>query len=195
MYKIPNEPWKNINMVYDAVMTGKAFSYLEKDFNKIYEKFILEKEQIFKKYEEDGNWERYTEIAIYNDLFIILGCAMIEFWVNSFGIHLLNEEYYKKNIERLNIVEKIRILIAIHKRKEIDDNNENVKNIRELFENRNSLVHPKAKRLKVDKMGEFVFEPNKVNNDDYLFVKKTLKNVHNFFKENEIVPESGLYFE
>jgi hypothetical protein len=195
MYKIPNEPWENINMVYDAVMTGKAFSYLEKDFNNIYEKFILEKEQIFKKHEEDGDWERYTEIAIYNDLFIILGCAMIEFWVNSFGIHLLNEEYYKKNIERLSIVEKIRILIAIHKREEIDDNNENVKNIRELFENRNSLIHPKAKRPKVDKMEEFVFEPNKVNNDDYLFVKKTLKNVYNFFKENEIVPEIGLYFE
>jgi hypothetical protein len=125
MDTIPIYPLDDLKLVYDSVMAGEAFSYLEKNFIKIYENFNQEKEQIIKKWEEDNDWEKYTEISIYNDLFIILGCAMIELWVNSFGVHLLKEEYYHKSIERMGIIEKIRILFAIHKRVEINDDMEN----------------------------------------------------------------------
>jgi|TergutMp193P3_1026864.scaffolds.fasta_scaffold02393_11 hypothetical protein len=188
MYKIPIDPWENMSLIADAVMAGEAFSYLENDFIKIYERFYLEKEQILRNYEEERNWERYIEISIYNSLFIILGCAMIELWVNSFGIHLLNEDYYHKNIERMGIIEKIKILIAIHKKEEIDDSNENIKNIRKLFDRRNGLVHPKAKRLEESLMEDLAFDPKKIDNKDYLFVKKTLKDTQKFFKDNEIIP-------
>ena len=187
MYKIPIDPWEDMSLIADAVMAGEAFSYLENDFIKIYELFYLEKEQILRNYEEERNLERYIEISIYNSLFIILGCAMIELWINSFGIHLLNEDYYHKNIERMGIVEKIKILIAIHKKEEIDDNNENIKNIRKLFDSRNGLVHPKAKRLKESLMEDLAFDPKKIDNKDYLFVKKTLRDTQKFFKDNEII--------
>ena len=163
MYKIPINPWDNMSFIFDSVMAGEAFSYLEKRFNKIYENFISEKEQILKKYEEDRDWERYAEIEIYNDLFIILGCAMIELWVNSFGINLLTEDYYHKNIERMSIIEKIGILAAIHKREEINDNNETIRNIRKLFDWRNRLVHPKAKRMNEKLIIDLAFDPNKRN--------------------------------
>ena len=195
MSKIPVDPWENMSLIYDSVMAGKAFLYLEKDFNKIYEIFILEKEQILKIYQEDGNWDRYLEIAIYSNLFVILGCAMIELWVNSFGIHLLDEEYYHKNIERMGIVEKIRILFAIHKREMIDDNNENIKNIRKLFDRRNSLVHPKAKRFKEERIKDMLFDPGKVDDEDYQFVKKTITDVQKFFMDNEIIPYRIHYIE
>jgi len=195
MYKIPINPWDNMGLIFDSVMAGEAFSYLEKKFIKIYEKFISEKEQILRKYEEERDWERYTEIAIYNDLFIILSCAMIELWVNSFGIHLLNEDYYHKNIERMSIVEKIGILVAIHKREEINDNNETIKNIRKLFDWRNRLVHPKAKRMKKKLLNDLAFDPNKMNDDSYQFVKTTLKDVYKFFEENEIVPDKVNYIK
>jgi hypothetical protein len=192
MYKIPINPWDNVNMLFDSVMAGEAFSYLEKSFIKIYEDFILEREQIKKIWEEDNNWEKYVEISIYNNLFIILGCAMIELWVNSFGIHLLNEDYYHKNIEKISIIEKIRILFAIHKREEINDDNECIKNIRKLFEWRNRLVHPKAKKLIKRRIKDSVFDPNKVDDKNYQFVKKTLKDTHDFFIENGIVID-GVY--
>ena len=195
MYKIPINPWDNMGFIFDSVMAGEAFSYLEKRFNKIYENFISEKEQILKKYEEDRDWERYAEIEIYNDLFIILGCAMIELWVNSFGINLLTEDYYHKNIERMSIVEKIRILVAIHKREEINDNNETIRNIRKLFDWRNRLVHPKAKRMNEKLIIDLAFDPNKMNDDTYQFVKTTLKDVYKFFEENEVVPDKINYIK
>ena len=186
MTTFPFYPLGDLNIVYDGVMSGKAFSYLEKKFNKIYKNFISEKENILKKWEEDGNWEKYIEISIYNDLFIILGCAMIELWVNSFGVYLLNEDYYHKSIERRGIIEKIRILTAIHKRIEITDNNECIKNIRKIFDWRNSLVHPKAKSLTKRRLEDFIFDPNNIDDEQYQFVKKTLNDTYNFFMENEI---------
>jgi hypothetical protein len=188
LHKIPNDPWENMSLITDAIMAGEAFSYLEKIFIKEYECFCIEKEQILKNYNEERNLDRYLEISIYNDLFIILGCAMIELWVNSFGIHLLNEDYYHKNIERMGIIEKIKILIAIHKKEEIDDNNEIIKDIRKLFDSRNRLVHPKAKRFKESLIEDLAFDPKKIDNKDYLFVKKTLKKTHKFFKDNDIIP-------
>jgi hypothetical protein len=54
---------------------------------------------------------------------------------------------------------------------------------------RNNLVHPKAKRLTTKMMvKDNAFDPNKIDNTDYQFVKKTLQDVYKFFEENEIVP-------
>jgi hypothetical protein len=194
MYKIPIDPWKNMNLIYDSIMAGDGFSYLDKNFNNIYDKFIAEKEQILKNFEEGSDFERFIEVELYNYLFIILGCAMIELWVNSFGIHLLTEDYYHKNIERMGIVEKIKVLFAIHKREEIDDNNEIIKNIRKLFDWRNSLVHPKAKKLsRKTLIKENAFDPNNIDNCEYQFVKQTLQDVYCFFEVNEFIPKGINY--
>jgi hypothetical protein len=187
MFKISEKPWDNMNLVYDGVMAGHGFKYLEKNYLVIYEEYISKKDEILMKYEKDGNWDKYIEIETYNRLFIILGCAMIELWVNSFGIQLLNEKYYQKNIERMGIIEKIKILLAIHKKIEMEDN-DIIKNIRKLFDYRNSLVHPKAKKVTSKNIEKYAFNPYNFNNDDYIFVKQTLKDAQIYFHENEIMP-------
>jgi hypothetical protein len=187
MINIPNNPWENMNLTYDSVMSGSAFLYFEKQFIVVYEKFENEREEILKQYDIDHNWDRFQEIQIYNHLFTILGCAMIELWINSFGIHLLTSEYYHKNVERIGIIEKIKVLTAIHKHEIFENENETIKNIRKLFDERNSFIHPKGKQFNQENMAEFAFCPENTSNEEYLFVKTTLSETHKLFKDIGII--------
>lgn len=80
-------------------------------------------------------------------------CLMsIEALLNAYGVECLGEEFYKRNLERLRITQKLETLLAIRRNKFIDDDAEILKIARKLFERRNQIVHPKASEIKRGKI-------------------------------------------
>lgn len=74
-------------------------------------------------------------------------CMAVEAFLNFYGVNRLGEKYYKHNLERLGISEKLKILITICTQEIIEDQDEIVQLVRRMFDRRNSLAHPKAKEL------------------------------------------------
>jgi len=104
-------------------------------------------------------WDEAYRAATSVHLFI---CMTIEAFVNHYGVKRLGEVFYKKNVERVGITEKISILILSCHQKLLDKDDQTIKKIRTLFDGRNSLVHPKTKEIVFEKLKDFVSKHPKV---------------------------------
>jgi hypothetical protein len=194
---IPKDPWQYINLLTNETIGISGIRILKKRYDEVYKTFceIKEKRKIGdREYLKTAKYSEVDEVILYNQMFIILGCAAIECWVNSFGITLLSEKFYKKNIERQDIIQKIVVLNAIHKNTELDENDVLI-SIRVLFEKRNALVHPKAKHLTESTMALLDFKFDDINDSEPKMVIDTIEKVILLFTEigiirNSLIPES-----
>ncbi len=109
----------------------------------------------------EAQWERTRSLdtsgrdigALQEYLFwrmnlIVWACCAIESYVNEEGVAWLGEDFFKENLERLGICEKIAVLYALKYRKRLEQSDENLRETRGLFGLRNRLVHPKTKQVK-----------------------------------------------
>ncbi|MBU2590693.1 MAG: hypothetical protein KKC21_01565 [Nitrospinae bacterium] len=87
---------------------------------------------------------------------ILFSCMTIEGFINNYGVRRLGEAFYKKNLERLGITEKLSLLILACIGKAIESNAVLMKKARALFDARNSLVHPKTKEFNHEKLDQYV---------------------------------------
>jgi hypothetical protein len=87
---------------------------------------------------------------------IVFACMAFEGFLNYYGVKKLGESFYKKNIERLGITEKLSAILAICRGILIESTSDFLQNARGLFDKRNSLVHPKAKEITSDNIHEYL---------------------------------------
>jgi hypothetical protein len=80
--------------------------------------------------------------------FVIWACCTIEAFVNSEGVALLEEVFYKDNIEKLGICQKIVVLYALKYRRRLESSHEAIVAVKKLFELRNRFVHPKTRNVR-----------------------------------------------
>lgn len=79
---------------------------------------------------------------------ILFACMAIESFVNDYGTRRLGEKYFKRNLERLRIAEKISVLLLICGLARMEPGDPLLARIERVFQERNSIVHPKTKEIK-----------------------------------------------
>ena len=82
-------------------------------------------------------------------------CMAIEGFINFYGVKRLGETYYKRVLERVGITEKLMLLYLLCFDCKLDPNEDVVKSIRRVFDQRNALVHPKTKEFNPEKASQF----------------------------------------
>ena len=88
--------------------------------------------------------DHFEEFIFWRKNLVIWTCCTIESFVNLEGISWMGEEFYKNAVERQNIVQKIRLIVAIKYNESIEPDNETLKSVRSIFDLRNQFVHPKT---------------------------------------------------
>jgi len=77
----------------------------------------------------------------------IFACMALEGFINNYGTVRLGEAFFKKNMERLGITEKLSVLILICLGIVLDKDDPLIVKTRSIFDERNRLVHPKTKEF------------------------------------------------
>ncbi|HCA26000.1 MAG TPA: hypothetical protein DEP32_17705 [Pseudomonas sp.] len=77
----------------------------------------------------------------------LFSCMAIEGFINYYGIKRLGDPFYRRNLERLGITEKLSTLLLACGLERIDPSDELIKKVRSIFDRRNSIVHPKSKEV------------------------------------------------
>lgn len=77
----------------------------------------------------------------------LYSCMTIEGFTNYYGTKRLGEDLFKPILERVGITEKLSLIYLVCFEKRILPSDKLVKDIRKIFDQRNSLVHPKTKEV------------------------------------------------
>jgi len=107
------------------------------------------------RHETDALWNRCYRSAVSSHLF---GCIAFEGFLNFYGVKRLGEEFYKRQIERLGITEKVPVLILSCRGLLLEADSAILTNVRHLFDARNKLVHPKAREIDLSRIHDYVVE-------------------------------------
>jgi hypothetical protein len=83
-------------------------------------------------------------------------CMTIEAFVNHYGVRRFGEEFYKSNMERMGIVEKIAVILAACHHVLLPRSHKYLKLIRRMFDLRNSMVHPKTREYRMERSNELI---------------------------------------
>ena len=89
--------------------------------------------------------DHFEEFVFWRKNLVIWTCCTIESVVNLEGTSWMGEEFYKKAVERQNIVQKIRLIVAVGNNELIEPDNETLKSVESIFGLRNQFVHPKTR--------------------------------------------------
>ena len=191
--------WKNVNYFTNSSVNMDGFIYIQHVYFKLYNEYInlipehlpsSEDEAMELTFKLD---EPHYHVAIYENILEILACTSIESLINTAGIHAMTEKFYKKTIERNDIVSKIRLLIFSISNTEIEENNLILRNIRALFDRRNSLVHPKSKKiLSIKDMEQAATNHLDTDNSNIIRLLKNYEKILEFFHEYDLIHESVL---
>ncbi|MFH1059712.1 MAG: hypothetical protein V1797_13690 [Pseudomonadota bacterium] len=96
-------------------------------------------------------------------------CMTLEAFINYYGIKRMGEKYYKKNLERLGITEKVAIIALSCSGILLEPDCDIIKKLRKLFDKINQLVHPKAREIEFDRLQDFAYiHPRDWNIGEYL---------------------------
>lgn len=190
--EINEYPWGTHHLGFNTSFGSDGYKHFEKLFLRVYEQFQKDKDQLlqhdFSKYSEEV-FSRFDEIEIYNMLFIVLCCANIETLVNMFGVRLMDEEVYKKCIERKSIKDKIKKLYKLHKSESISDPDGILGRIKDMFDKRHELVHPKAKNVTPQNQDEFVRRYWAYDDSEFQKTKRLLADVKTYFVQMGLITQ------
>ena len=78
---------------------------------------------------------------------MLFSCMAVESFINLYGVLRMGGEFYKRNIERVGISQKLEIIIAVGTQQLMSKNEEIALLIRRMFDKRNQLVHPKTSEV------------------------------------------------
>lgn len=87
--------------------------------------------------------------AISCHLFV---CMALEGFINAYGVRRLGERFYQQNLERVGITEKLAILGLCCRQWTIAPDSDVYRDFRQLFDDRNRLVHPKTREFRWEKL-------------------------------------------
>lgn len=122
---------------------------------------------------------------------LLFSCMAIEAFLNYYGVRRLGEPFFKRNVERIGITEKLAVVVAACCKKRMDENDTLPRAVRRLFDKRNSLVHPKTKDIEHHPIEEFISEyPSDYPVGTYI---ETLEKFLAFMKEiDPSIPDAEL---
>lgn len=92
--------------------------------------------------------------AISCHLFV---CMALEGFINAYGVRRLGERFYQQNLERVGITEKLAILGVCCRQWTVSPDSDVHKDFRQLFDDRNRLVHPKTREIRWDKLEDALY--------------------------------------
>ncbi|WP_171956528.1 hypothetical protein [Stenotrophomonas maltophilia] len=92
--------------------------------------------------------------AISCHLFV---CMALEGFLNAYGVRRLGERFYQQNLERVGITEKLAILGLCCRQWTITPDSDAYRDFRQLFDDRNRLVHPKTREVRWDKLEDALY--------------------------------------
>jgi hypothetical protein len=119
----------------------------------------------FIEYETDDIHNEAYRLETASFLFL---CMTIESFINHYGTKRLGETYYKRNLERIGITEKLSLLMAVCNQTKLDAKDPLLLKLRALFDRRNSLVHPKTKEFNPEKSEDFISKhPREIGLKEY----------------------------
>lgn len=94
--------------------------------------------------------KEFRELSEFSTATQIFSCMAIESFLNFYGVNQLGEDFYKRNFERLSSNQKLEALIAVSVHLSLEKEDVICKVVRRMFDQRNRLVHPKAKQIIAD---------------------------------------------
>jgi hypothetical protein len=94
--------------------------------------------------------KEFSQLNEFSTATQIFSCMAIESFLNFYGVNQLGEDFYKRNFERLSSNQKPEALIAVSVHLSLEKDDEICKVVRRMFDQRNRLVHPKAKQIEAD---------------------------------------------
>jgi len=136
-------------------------------------------------YKTDGLREEAYRYATSSILF---ACMTVEGLVNDYGTIRLGGDFYKRNLERVGITEKLSLIILICIGVKLEKKDELFKRTRKLFDKRNSLVHPKTKEFDFRRSEDFItLHPSELS------VEETIEDIEFIIERlNDMDPQIGL---
>jgi hypothetical protein len=85
-------------------------------------------------------------------------CMAIESFINHYGTKRLGEDYYKRNLERIGITEKLSLVAVVCNQTKLEAKDPLLIKLRALFDRRNSLVHPKTREFDPERPHDFIYK-------------------------------------
>jgi len=92
-------------------------------------------------------WKLSRKRDRLSDSVRIFAAMAVEAFINFYGIIRLGEAEYTEHFERLGIVPKLRVLLLVCDSISLGTSDQLVVSLRRIADERNTLVHPKAKEL------------------------------------------------
>lgn len=133
---------------YDIVLDAeKALEAKQKELQEEYSGYGIAD---FKIAIYSATQKEFIQLNEFSTAAQIFSCMAVESFLNFYGVNQLGEDFYKRNFERLNPNQKLETLIAIAVHLSLEKEDEICKVVRHMFDQRNRLVHPKAKQIKDD---------------------------------------------
>ncbi len=87
----------------------------------------------------------------------LFSCMAIEGFVNFYGTKRLGQDLFKPILERIGITEKLSLIYLVCFEKRILPSEQLIKDIRKIFDQRNSLVHPKTKEVTSENFQKYLY--------------------------------------
>lgn len=94
--------------------------------------------------------KEFSQLNEFSTATQIFSCMAVESFLNFYGVNQLGEDFYKQNFERLSPNQKLEALIAVSVHLSLEKEDEICKIVHRMFDQRNRLVHPKAKQVIAD---------------------------------------------
>lgn len=137
------------------------------EFERLNTEYINEKENIINEFGEEQSYldaiihgklsEKEEELDMLSNCIVLFSCMAIEGFLNYYGVRRLGENFYKRNIERLGITEKLQLILLSCTGYLSKKDDKIIKTIRVIFDLRNSLIHPKSKDLTVKGISNLIY--------------------------------------
>jgi hypothetical protein len=103
---------------------------------------------------DEHNIESLHEYLFWRKNLVIWACCAVESFVNEEGVAWLGEAFFRANLERLGICQKIAVLYALKYDRRLTESDEALNEVNKLFQLRNRLVHPKTRKVRQDRETE-----------------------------------------
>ena len=180
--KVPKNPWGSMNHVMRSTVSVDGFNLSVSNWKVARSQYA---EKVALLTDDNGYHNEDFDVTHFNlaysiDVMLIMACTVVEGWCNILGLELLGS-HYKKTIERLGIIQKINTLMAIRSGVVLPDANDTLKDLRKMFDRRNSLVHPKAVKLTNDNLEQYAVRHDDTGDEIVVFITETLSKAYALF--------------
>jgi hypothetical protein len=157
-------------------ITGHRFFYkaahrAKADFHDSYSRYLQARQRYYQDRGPEIPWEyedpelsEKSQRAVQDEHVTLLYCCMaVESFLNYYGVIKFGEKYFKRNLERQGIKEKVSNIVLAVSGKCIEPTDDIYKEVRTLFDARNSLVHPKTKELNSENILDHLPDSDGIN--------------------------------